>query len=194
MSHCFSISTNGNALDKNINKILEVGCGKRKRSGAVGIDINPSSVADVIHDLNIFPYPFSDEEFNEAYAENVIEHLDDVVTVMEELHRIVKPNGILEITVPHYSHRNAYTDPTHKHFFGLHSFDYFIADTSHSEFQYSSRRFELLSVSFEKNIIKKHYLDRMIVRFANMNKDLYEHRLCSLLPLSQLTFTLLVKK
>jgi hypothetical protein len=43
-------------------KILDVGCGKNKRKGAIGIDIDPNSDADVIHDLNIFPWPFNDNE------------------------------------------------------------------------------------------------------------------------------------
>ena len=38
-------------------KILDLGCGKRKRKGTVGIDISKDTDADIIHDLNKFPYP-----------------------------------------------------------------------------------------------------------------------------------------
>ena len=31
-------------------KILDLGCGKRKRKGAIGIDISEDTDADVIHD------------------------------------------------------------------------------------------------------------------------------------------------
>jgi hypothetical protein len=40
-----------------------MGCGNRKVAGAVGIDVSPDSQADIIHDLNSFPYPFPSIEF-----------------------------------------------------------------------------------------------------------------------------------
>ena len=53
--------------------ILDLGCGNKKRPGAIGIDVNPRCDADVIHDLNAFPYPFAESAFDEIYADNVIE-------------------------------------------------------------------------------------------------------------------------
>ena len=83
-------------------KILDLGCGKRKRKGAIGVDISEDTDADVIHDnnLNVFPYPFVDNEFDYVYADNVIEHLDNVVKVLEELHRISKNGATIKIIVP----------------------------------------------------------------------------------------------
>jgi hypothetical protein len=45
------------------SNILDLGCGIRKRPGTIGLDINPRSDADVIHDLTLFPYPFDDSSF-----------------------------------------------------------------------------------------------------------------------------------
>jgi len=45
-------------------KILDVGCGTNKHPGAIGLDYNPRTGADVIHDLNEVPYPFPDDEFD----------------------------------------------------------------------------------------------------------------------------------
>ncbi len=115
--------------------ILDVGCGLRKRPGAVGVDVNPRSQADVVHDLDRFPYPFPDNYFDEIICDNALEHLDDVLKVMEELHRIAKPSALLTIVVPYYPHQQAHTDPTHRHFFGVHSFDYFIAGTANAGFE-----------------------------------------------------------
>jgi len=177
-------------LDNRQQNILDIGCGKRKRNNALGIDVNPRSDADIFHDLNQYPYPFTDNRFDEIYADNILEHLDDVMKVMIELHRITKPEGFIEITVPFYPHRNAYTDPTHKHFFGVHSFDYFISGTDHGNFQYSSIQFKLLSVEFDKGLVKRHAFDRILANFANKNKDLYENRFANIFPLNQLTFCL----
>ncbi len=174
--------------------ILDLGCGLRKRPGAIGIDVNPRSQADVIHDLNRFPYPFPDNHFDEIICDNVLEHLDDVLKVMEELHRIAKPLALVTIVVPFYSHQQAHTDPTHRHFFGVHSFDYFIEGTPNSGFQYSKAQFTLLSVEFEKALTQRHWFDRMVVAFANRRKDVYENRLANMFPLRNLTFELRVVK
>jgi ubiquinone/menaquinone biosynthesis C-methylase UbiE len=174
--------------------ILDLGCGRRKRSDAVGIDRNPQSDADVLHDLNHFPYPFPDNRFDRIYADNVLEHLDDVIAVMTELHRITKTGGIVEITVPFYPHRNANTDPTHKHWFGVHSFDYFVQGTDYGNFRYSPVQYSIVSVQFDTGIRHRHFFDRMLAAFANRNKDLYENRLANIFPLAQLTFRLSVVK
>ena len=85
---------------------------------------------NVVHDLNSFPYPFKDSEFDEVCAEHVLEHLDNVVRVIEELWRITKPDGIMKIIVPAWNAWQAYTDPTHKHFFTRESFDFWDSTTS----------------------------------------------------------------
>ncbi len=175
-------------------KILDVGCGRRKRNGAIGIDVNPRSDADVIHDLNLCPYPFPENHFDEIIADNVLEHLDEVLKVMEELHRIAKPSAHITIIVPFYPHRQANTDPTHKHFFGVRSFDYLFSDNSYADFQYSSAHFALNSVEYEKGLTQAHWFDTMIVAFANKRKDFYENRLANIFPVRNITFELVVKK
>ncbi len=174
--------------------ILDLGCGLRKRPGAIGIDVNPRSHADIIHDLNSFPYPFPDNNFDEIICDNTLEHLDDLLKVMEELHRIAKPSALVTIVVPFFSHQQAHTDPTHRHFFGVHSFDYFIEGTANAGFQYSKAKYTLLSVEFEKGVPQRHWFDRIIVAFANARKDMYENRLANLFPVRNLTIELRVAK
>jgi len=108
-----------------MEKILDLGCGNQKKNGVIRIDINPDTNADSIHDLNKFSYPFEESTFDEIYANNVIEQLDNVVKVMKELHRISKSDGIVVKKVPYLRSRYAYIDPTHKHYFTVNSFTYF---------------------------------------------------------------------
>ncbi|MCD6381657.1 MAG: methyltransferase domain-containing protein, partial [Candidatus Aenigmarchaeota archaeon] len=113
-----------------MKKILELGSGKKPYLGkkdekVIHLDIVKLPHVEIVHDLNKFPWPFKDNEFDEIRADNVIEHLDDLVKVMEEIWRILKPKGIVKVWVPYFAHPNAFTDITHKHFFTLHSFDYF---------------------------------------------------------------------
>ena len=146
------------AIAASSHAVLDVGCGLRKRPGAVGIDANPRSHADVFHNLNRFPYPFAQNSVDEIYCDNVLEHLDDIVQVMEELHRIAKPSALVTIIVPFFPHRYASTDPTHRHYFGLHSFDYFMEGTPNAEFQYSDANYELVAVEFERGLKQAHWL------------------------------------
>ena len=64
-------------------KILDVGCGIHKQPGSIGLDRNPDSRADVLADLDRFPYPFADSSFDRLTAIHVIEHVDDVIRTME---------------------------------------------------------------------------------------------------------------
>ena len=107
-------------------RVLDVGCGQNKIPGAIGIDANPLSHAEVIHDLGIFPYPFQDNEFDEIICQHVIEHVPDVLGFVGELHRIAKPCGVLRIVTPHYSNPDWATDPTHRNHFNSYSFNCFI--------------------------------------------------------------------
>ena len=79
-------------------KILDIGCGRHKTPGAIGLDSNPRSDADVIHDLDTIPYPFPDGEFDLIVGNQVIEHVADVlaacrVQVVGEEHQVSQRLG-----------------------------------------------------------------------------------------------------
>jgi predicted SAM-dependent methyltransferase len=126
-------------------KILDVGCGINKFEKSIGIDNSDNSLADVIHDLNVFPYPFPDDEFDLVYCRDVLEHLDNIMSVMTEIYRILKPAGMLKIVTPHYTSDNSYTDPTHRHHFSVRSFDYFILEKDLAKGIYAPILFEELN-------------------------------------------------
>ena len=106
-------------------KKLNFGCGHDIKKGWINSDISKFKGVDKVFNFNIFPYPFKKNEFNEIYADNILEHLDDITHVMKELHRISKPNGLLRIIVPYYNCFGAYNDITHKHYFSHLSFEPF---------------------------------------------------------------------
>ena len=95
-------------------RILDIGCGAHKAPGAIGMDVNPRTAADVIHDLNQVPYPFLDNAFDEVVGRHVIEHVDRVLDVVTEVHRITKPGGVIKFLAPHYTNPDWATDPTHR--------------------------------------------------------------------------------
>jgi len=110
------------------NQVLDVGCGWNKTPGAIGIDSNPRTHADVVHDLGVFPYPFADDEFDQVVCRHVAEHVPDVMAFVTELWRIAKPGARITITTPHYSNPDWPTDPTHRNHFNSYSFNCFIEE------------------------------------------------------------------
>lgn len=115
-------------------KILDVGCGSNKYPGAIGLDYNDKTDADVIHDLGQFPYPFPDNEFDQVVSFHVIEHVPDVMRFVTELYRITKPGGKIRFVTPHYTNPDWASDPTHKNHFNSYSFDTFIPEKRNFKF------------------------------------------------------------
>lgn len=103
---------------------LSLGCGFLKHDGAVTIDIRPEAKPDILHDLEKIPWPLRSIDFDVVYAIDILEHLYDVFPAMDEIHRVLKPGGILHIRTDYYKSENAFTDPTHRHYFTESSFDY----------------------------------------------------------------------
>lgn len=177
------------------HRILDVGCGNRKRNGSIGIDINPRSQADVIHDLNVAPYPFEESIFDEIYVDNVLEHLNDVIKTLEELHRIGKPNALIKIIVPYFRSRWAYIDPTHKHFFSVDAISYFDPEHIHCKlYDYSLVRFKVEKRVFNETIKSSSLLKKIVLMIANWKPSSYEFYLSHLYPLDDITFYLRVCK
>lgn len=171
-------------------KILDIGCGINKVSGAIGIDSSSNSNAEIIHDLNNFPYPFRDNTFDKIYCIDVLEHLDNLIKVMEEIHRISKAGAEIKIRVPHFSSTHAYGDPTHKHFFNTQSFDYFTGGFSQYG-AYSDCKFEKVSTML--NFWRLHKIDG-ISFFANRFLLLYEKLFAFIFPAMNIEFRLRVIK
>jgi predicted SAM-dependent methyltransferase len=95
---------------------LELGGGDFNRGGDwTNMDLNP--VADIVHDLESFPYPQADESVDELYSSHCLEHLVDPIGVMNEISRICKVGARVEIRVPHPNSNHAMC-AGHKHVFG----------------------------------------------------------------------------
>jgi|TARA_B110000238_G_scaffold94951_1_gene103740 SAM-dependent methyltransferase len=124
--------------------VLNVGCGSTRIPGSIGVDqVEIDGCVDVVHNLNELPYPFINDYADEIHFYHVLEHLDDPVAKMEELHRILKPGGTLFMRVPHFSSHGAFTDITHKRPYSYFSFDIFLPEAYHS--WYSDCRFHMES-------------------------------------------------
>jgi predicted SAM-dependent methyltransferase len=153
------------------SRILNLGCGLKHVPGAVNLDITSATNPDVVHDLNVRPWPFANNSFDEIRANDVVEHLDDLLATMEEIHRVCSPGAVVRITVPHYTASNAFTDPTHRHYFSVFSFHYF---TGENQFPfYTSVRFKrrVVEIVFHPTLVNK-----IVWRLARRWPEAYERR------------------
>lgn len=158
-------------------RILDVGCGINKLAGAIGIDKNPSSRADVLCDLDSFPYPFSDNAFDRLQAVHVIEHVSDVMRTMEEFHRLVKPGGSLFLVTPHYTDFSSFCDPTHRWHLNSYSFRYF--GSNHGGYDYYSKvRLRETRVHVKLLMVWKYLGFEFLVNAWPRFRLFWEHYLC----------------
>lgn len=92
---------------------LDIGCGTSKKDGYLGVDKLSLPGVDIQHDLNIFPYPFESGSVDEVWMDQVLEHLDEPVKVIEEIYRICKNEALVTIGVPYFRSFYSVIDPTH---------------------------------------------------------------------------------
>lgn len=178
-------------------KILDVGCGdNKKHPEAVGIDFCPESCADVIHDLNIFPYPFNDNEFDLVYMVSILEHLDNVYKTMEEIFRITRAGGKVIIFGPTRFSSALYDDPEHKRAFTLKSFDYFIEGTKSYRYKNSKVCFRKIKSEYQMGWNKKNLsmYEKCVLWLANSHSSFYAKHLESIFPVQRVYFELEVIK
>ncbi|HNQ89704.1 MAG TPA: methyltransferase domain-containing protein [Verrucomicrobiota bacterium] len=127
---------------------INLGCGRRYLPGYLNCDVVPEVKADRHFDLDIFPYPLETGSADEILMDNVLEHLGDIPRVLTELHRVLKPGGVLRIIVPYAKADWAYQDPTHRHYFTERSMDYFAGEGRYDFYapvRYELRRAELVA-------------------------------------------------
>lgn len=167
-------------IDTSKTRTLDVGCGNDKIPGAVGIDLFAGPQIDIVHDLDRTPWPVETSAFDVIRLWSVVEHLHDLVAVMEEVHRVGRPGATVLIGTPHFSSANAYTDPTHVHFLSGRFLDYFIEGTEMSGHYgfYSKARFRLL----ERRVTLSPFWARLrITRLMNRMLPVYETYLCGII-------------
>ena len=109
---------------KNKSRKLNIGCGRDIKKGYINLDGSRIKGVDVVHNLDKYPWPFPSNYFEEIYARDSIEHLNDLFAAMKEIHRISKNGAAIRIIVP-YWHSSAAFYPNHHYFFNTDSMKFF---------------------------------------------------------------------
>jgi SAM-dependent methyltransferase len=171
---------------------VEIGSGKKRRETSVitvdKVDLdNIDIVADIENGLAFLP----DKCVKRLYCRSVLEHIENFEILLREMLRVLKDNGKAYIFVPHFSNPYFYSDYTHKRFFGLYSFYYFVDPDKQLKRKvpvfYTDIRLEVISIklSFKTPFWISRHLKKMfglLVNSCRGMKEFYELHLSSLIP------------
>lgn len=110
------------------DKVLEIGCGLHKIMGenSIAIDKSTHSKADIIRDVAKRGIPFADNTFDLVISLEIIEHIEqyeDLIFFINEIHRVLKPEGVWKFTTPNGI--ESLNHITHHRIFTIGSFRYF---------------------------------------------------------------------
>lgn len=171
-------------------KKLNLGCGADYKKGWINLDIDDNKdiygrpvTVDVKHDLNKFPWPFKDNEFEKILMMGILEHIRDLEKGVKELARISKKGCVIKISVPYFMSYFAYRE-LYTHKFSLNSFQLFNI--------FKENCIELVSKKFVNN-------NRFLAWtcfFINQNdftQNFYERFLAGIFPVNQIEWVMKVK-
>lgn len=173
---------------------LNLGCGKDIKTGWVNLDsIAKLPGIDICHDLENLPLPFGDNTFDEVLCQSVLEHIDDYIPLLRDIHRILKTGGKLTILVPHFTSKNAYTDPTHIRYFACRTFNFFTEAHSHAYyFDFSFSKIVRIRINFEKNpLYFYNYILNFLVNLNTSTQTIYEDTPLRVFPAFDISYELI---
>ncbi len=114
---------------------IDLACGPQNKPGYVHHEnVGTKKLlphVDVEHDLNVFPWPWKDGEFEEVRAEDIVEHLPSLMPFMDECWRILSKGGKLFVRTPSWDAEFSHIDPTHIRLYALDTFDFWDETTGY---------------------------------------------------------------
>lgn len=145
---------------------LNLGAGGSPVPDFVNVDRVLLPGIQVVHDLDVVPWPFPDCSAVHITAKDVFEHVGDPIGFMTECHRVLEPGRRLWIRTPHITSLDAFTDPTHRRFPTEYTFDYWVPGTVY----HREHNAAYGGVSFEKQrmVIKNGAIEVTLVKIPRV--------------------------
>lgn len=178
---------------------LELGCGARKRSSnAIGIDLADHPCVDIVGDMTEVLTALPQDSIAKIEAFHSLEHIEDLAFLIGRIGNVLKQNGTVSITVPHFSNPHFYSDYTHKQFFGLYTLCYLVRSSLFKRGvpQYNPDcRLRLVKVSllfkssppfYGRHVLKK--VVGMLVNSCRAAQEFYEECLCWVFPCYEIRY------
>lgn len=180
---------------------VELGCGRTKRlATAIGIDLLDSPEIDMCGDVFEALAQLPAGSVGSIHAAHFFEHIPDLPGLLSACARVLAPDGVLEVTVPHFSNPYYYSDYTHARPFGLYSMSYLCKDDIlRRKVPSYGKAFELkladVRLTFKsafkyslRNILLRSY--DPLVNCSRYTQELYEEIFSKLVPCYEVTYFL----
>ena len=171
--------------------IIELGCGKKKRQGVITVDRVDLSNVDIVADMEEGLAFLPDNSVDQIHCRSVLEHIENFENLMREIIRVLKKDGKANIFVPHFSNPYYFSDYTHKRFFGLYTFYYFVETKKQLKRKvpnfYTDIRINILSLKlvFRSPFWFSRRLKKIFGVLINSHRclmEFYEQHLCYIFP------------
>lgn len=117
------MSATGRLRDRGLAEDLADLLGHHDRLGGIEMEVRVGGGADLEGGL-----PLASRSVDHQFAVHVLEHIFDPVGLMNEVHRVLHPDGVVHLLLPHWRHPNAVADPTHVRYYGAETFQWFCRD------------------------------------------------------------------
>lgn len=174
---------------------LNIWCWQDPINWYINLDWIKLPWVDIIHDLDVFPYPFKDNYFDEIFSAHVLEHVWDLWRVMTELVRITKNWWEIKTVVPYFTNPWTWADYTHKRAFTVGSFDYFRKDFFYNKWL----DIELIKLRIhffwnKKIFMKSRWINIFPDFFINLSPRIYERFFAYIFPSCEIHYLLKVNK
>ncbi len=145
-------------LLQNKSKVcLDLGGGSNPHEEFIIVDKRKLDCVDIVHDLEIFPWPFPDNCAEVLLISHLLEHIKPWLTIdfMNEAWRVLKPKGLACIATPYAGSPSYWQDPTHINGFTEKTFEYFTPELpnerdSLSYAVYKPKPWKILNMDYNK--------------------------------------------
>jgi len=119
-----------NIIEKRKVTMVDIGCGANKQGpNWFGIDYRKLPGVDLVQDLEKSAWEVPSCSFNTALANHVVEHINPAkggfLSFMNEVWRILKPEGEFIIGAPYATSVGMFRDPSHINFINEETWSYF---------------------------------------------------------------------
>jgi hypothetical protein len=162
--------------------VVELGCGVRKEfAGSIGVDVARYDTVDLVGAAEEVLALFPPGSVDAVYSRHFLEHVEDPAAVLG----------------PHFTNPYFYSDPTHRHQFGLYSFAYFAeSDLFHRAVPAYARvaGLRLVDVRLGFRSVRPFYLRHalrralgLLVNSSRFAQEFYEDGLSSILSCYEVT-------
>ncbi len=99
---------------------IDLGCGRNKQEGFIGVDRFPMPDVDVIADIDE-QLPFEDNSIDLLFSSHSLEHVRDLMATMREIYRVCRHGAQVSIVAPYNEQKLNLANPYHIGVFNEHT-------------------------------------------------------------------------